>query len=88
MPHRTYAPRPSPGRAAPFACVGLQWTQVDFDDSGWQVGQTGVGYDTGTRYKTLINVYCKFASVTDTEQVSDDNVRNLFYNGRNKINIF
>ena len=36
--------------------LGLTWTEVDFDDSSWQVGQTGVGYDTGTRYTPLLGL--------------------------------
>jgi hypothetical protein len=34
--------------------LGLDWTALDFDDSGWVPGRTGVGYDTGSAYKKLI----------------------------------
>ena len=36
--------------------LGLTWTEVDFNDSGWLSGQTGVGYDTGSRYTPLIGL--------------------------------
>ncbi len=34
--------------------LGLTWTGVDFDDSAWISGQTGVGYDRDSDYDSLI----------------------------------
>uniref|UniRef100_UPI003565AA9E lamin tail domain-containing protein n=1 Tax=Pontiella sp. TaxID=2837462 RepID=UPI003565AA9E len=32
------------------------WNTVGFDDSGWNTGTTGVGYDTGSSYSSLIGL--------------------------------
>lgn len=42
------------------------------------------GYSKHTirRYRYVINSYCKFTKVSKIDQVSDDNVRGLFYFGR------
>jgi site-specific recombinase XerD len=44
------------------------------------------GYSKHTiqRYKTVIQLYCKYAGISDLEEVSEDNVRNFFFNGRTK----
>jgi len=34
--------------------LGLDWTQVGFDDSGWIPGATGVGFERSSGYETLI----------------------------------
>ncbi|MCA9247892.1 MAG: lamin tail domain-containing protein, partial [Planctomycetales bacterium] len=36
--------------------LGLDWTLVDFDDSSWSEGATGVGFDTGGAYDGLIGL--------------------------------
>lgn len=36
--------------------LGASWTQVQFDDSSWKSGATGVGYDTAKDYDYLINL--------------------------------
>ncbi|MDR4498998.1 MAG: hypothetical protein MRK02_13930 [Candidatus Scalindua sp.] len=33
---------------------GVEWNDVSFDDSGWQKGQTGIGYGSG-EYKTKLS---------------------------------
>ncbi|MHC4743392.1 MAG: lamin tail domain-containing protein, partial [Planctomycetota bacterium] len=38
------------------AAEGLDWTEVEFDDSAWKAGTTGVGYDTGGEYDYLLNL--------------------------------
>ena len=42
-------PEPAPARALipSDGSLGMRWTQVDFDDSSWASGRTGVGYDYG-----------------------------------------
>jgi site-specific recombinase XerD len=42
----------------------------------------GYSPDTIKRYKQAINSYCSQASISRIEEVSGDNVRNYFYNGR------
>src|SRR3989338_4724174 len=42
----------------------------------------GYSKDTIRRYKYVINFYRKFAGISEIGQVTDDNVRNLFYYGR------
>jgi hypothetical protein len=34
--------------------LGLDWTAVDFDDSSWAAGTTGVGYERNSGYEDLI----------------------------------
>lgn len=42
------------------------------------------GYSKATiqRYKTVIRLYCKYAGISNIEEVTDDNVRGLFFHGR------
>ena len=42
-------PEPAPARALipSDGSLGTRWTQVAFDDSSWESGRTGVGYDYG-----------------------------------------
>ena len=42
----------------------------------------GYSKDTVRRYKYVINFYRKYAQINEINQVSDDNVRTLFYHGR------
>lgn len=44
----------------------------------------GYSKDTIKRYKYTIDFYCKFANITDISQVSVENVRALFFNGRSE----
>ncbi|MHC4557334.1 MAG: lamin tail domain-containing protein [Planctomycetota bacterium] len=37
--------------------LGVSWTQVQFDDSSWKSGMTGVGYDTVRDYNYLIKLF-------------------------------
>jgi hypothetical protein len=49
---------PRPVRYLPNASdpgVGLSWTASGFDDSSWQVGEYGIGYETGSGAEALIN---------------------------------
>lgn len=48
----------------------------------YSVSIRGYSKDTVRRYKYVINSFCKFAKVDEISQVSDDNVRTLFYYGR------
>ncbi len=32
------------------------WTETSYDDSGWQSGNTGVGYETGSGFESLIGL--------------------------------
>ncbi len=34
--------------------LGLDWTRLDFDDSSWPQGRTGVGYERSSGYEDLI----------------------------------
>jgi len=57
--------------------LGLDWTELDFDDGAWLTGQTGVGYDygnligldTGAMRNVNSSVYCRM--VFDVEDVTD-----------------
>jgi site-specific recombinase XerD len=42
------------------------------------------GYSKNTirRYRTIINNYSQYTGINEISQVTDDNVRNLFYHGR------
>jgi len=42
------------------------------------------GYAKGTirRYRQVINFFCNFAGITEIEEITQDNVRNLFFYGR------
>ncbi len=42
----------------------------------------GYSKDTIKRYKYVIDFYCKFANINDISQVSEENVRALFFYGR------
>lgn len=42
----------------------------------------GYAKNTLRRYRNVVNSYCNFAKVSEISQVTDDNVRNLFYWGR------
>lgn len=42
----------------------------------------GLAPKTIIRYKHVINYYCRFANISEIEQVTQDNVRDLFYYGR------
>lgn len=46
------------------------------------------GYSKYTiqRYKTVIQLYCKYAEVSDIEEVNENTVRNFFFYGRTKHN--
>ena len=35
---------------------GRDWREIDFDDSSWMPGTTGVGYDEASTYNSLINL--------------------------------
>ena len=48
----------------------------------YSVSIKGYAKNTLRRYRNVINSYCKFAKVSEISQVTDDNVRNLFYWGR------
>ena len=52
----------------------------------YSVSIRGYKKDTILRYKNAINVYCKFANINDISQVSEENVRALFYYGRTERN--
>ncbi len=44
------------------------------------------GYSPATlrRYRAVTNNYFKFANISEIEEVTEDNVRNLFFYGRTK----
>src|SRR6187402_3653258 len=42
----------------------------------------GYSKDTIRRYKQVINYFCRFAKITNIEEVTDNNVRELFIFGR------
>jgi len=44
----------------------------------------GYSKDTIKRYRNIINAFCKFAEVTELEEVNEDLVRRMFYDGRTK----
>lgn len=48
----------------------------------YSVSIRGYSKDTVRRYKYVIHCFCKFANVSEIKQVTDDNVRTLFYYGR------
>ena len=52
----------------------------------YSVSIRGYKKDTILRYKNAINVYCKFAKINDVSQVSEENVRALFFYGRTERN--
>ena len=48
----------------------------------YSVSIRGYSKDTVRRYKYVIHCFCKFAGISEIKQVTDDNVRTLFYYGR------
>ena len=48
----------------------------------YSVSIRGYKKDTIKRYQNAINLYCKFAKIDDISQVSEENVRALFFYGR------
>jgi len=46
----------------------------------------GYSKHTISRYKYAVSCYCKFSQISDINQVTDENVRNLFYLGRTERN--
>lgn len=46
----------------------------------------GYSKDTIRRYRNVVKFYRKFANINTTHQVTDDNVRTLFYHGRTERN--
>ena len=48
----------------------------------YSVSIKGYSKNTLRRYRNVINGYCKFAKISEINQVTDDNVRSLFYWGR------
>lgn len=42
------------------------WKAAGFDDSGWSSGQTGVGYDTGSTYGSLIGLDLESSMVVNS----------------------
>lgn len=50
--------------------LGLTWTAAGFNDGAWTAGQTGVGYDRNTDYRSLIKTDVRTAM---------DNVRTTAY---------
>ena len=54
---QTLVPEAAPGKAkVPLSLADMpaNWRVVGFDDSSWQAGQTGFGYDTANTYGSLI----------------------------------
>ena len=50
----------------------------------YSVSIRGYSKDTVRRYKYVIKAFCKFVGVSEIGQVTNENVRNLFYFGRTK----
>ena len=48
----------------------------------YSVSIRGYSKDTIRRYKFVTKYYCKFANIREINQVTDENVRALFYHGR------
>jgi hypothetical protein len=79
----------------PTADIGLDWTGLDFDDSAWLSGPTGIGYDLGTNYGTVIgtdlqtqmldvgsSAYIRLASeITDPTQLQELKLRMRYDDG-------
>ena len=40
----------------PTGDLGTAWTGVDFEDSAWQAGSNGIGYDQSTNYTEIIGI--------------------------------
>jgi len=45
----------------------------------------GYAPPTITRYKQVINYFCNFAKISEIEEVTEENTRNLFYYGRTTL---
>lgn len=61
-------------------CMDIQILAQKFYD--YSIYIRGYSKETLRRYKSIINFYCKFNNLTKIEEVTEDNVRALFYNGR------
>jgi len=48
----------------------------------FSLSMRGYSKDTIRRYKYVINAFCKFTSIKETKEITDEKVRNLFYYGR------
>src|SRR5258708_35968985 len=48
----------------------------------YSISIKGYSQNTLRRYRNVINGYRKFARISEINQVTDENVRNLFYYGR------
>ena len=48
----------------------------------YSISIRGYSKDTVRRYRYVISCYCRFAGVSEISQVTDDNVRAVFYMGR------
>ena len=46
----------------------------------------GYANPTITRYKQVVNFYCHYAKISEIEEVTEENTRNLFYFGRTTLN--
>lgn len=46
----------------------------------------GLTPSTITRYRHVINYFSRFANISEVEQITKENVRNLFYYGRTSQN--
>jgi len=51
----------------------------------YSISIRGYSKDTVRRYKYVIKCYSRFMNVTNIEQVSEENLRALFYFGRTQI---
>lgn len=45
----------------------------------------GYSPETITRYKQVVNFFCNIAKISEIEEVTDENTRNLFYYGRTTL---
>lgn len=60
----------APARAlVPSGDIGTGWRDRGFDDSSWQSGTTGVGYDFDTGYRALIGLDVEMRNVNPTVYV-------------------
>ena len=61
-------------------CMDIQILMQQFCE--YSISIRGYSKDTIRRYKFVIKYYCKFAQIEQISQVTDENVRALFYYGR------
>ncbi|NQV34627.1 MAG: lamin tail domain-containing protein [Phycisphaeraceae bacterium] len=70
--------------------LGLDWVELDFDDSDWLIGRTGIGYDygnligldTGAMRYTNATVYCRMAfDVQDATDLASLTLRMKYEDG-------